>query len=73
MDSFRRSCIRSKCTWIIFAILIILVITIPTTMILTKKQNPQETPTTMLTIASTILTTAKSLTTTEGIVILSGK
>jgi hypothetical protein len=42
-------------------------------MILTKKQNPQETPTTMLTIASTILTTAKSLTTTEGIVILSGK
>jgi hypothetical protein len=42
-------------------------------MILTKKENPQETSTIMLTIASTIVPTEKSSTTTEGIVILIGK
>ncbi len=56
--------------WITFAILIILVTTIPTTMILTKKENPQETSITALTIT---VTTEKTLTTTEGIVILRGK
>jgi hypothetical protein len=74
IDSFRHRCIRSKWTWIIFSILIILAITIPITFILIKKENPQETSTTkLMATTSTIVTTEKSLTTTESMVRLRGK
>jgi uncharacterized membrane protein YkgB len=74
IDSFRRRCIRSKCTWIIFSILIILAITIPITFILIKKENHQEkSATTLMATTATIVTTEKLLTTTESMVRLRGK
>ncbi|CAF4140889.1 unnamed protein product, partial [Adineta steineri] len=46
-------CIRSKLTWIIFTIVIIAIITIPTAIILTKKENVAETNSTTIMMTTT--------------------
>ncbi|CAF4164810.1 unnamed protein product, partial [Adineta steineri] len=58
-----RVCMRSKLTWIIFSIVIIAIITIPTTITLTKKENVAETNST--TIGEESITLMLTTTTTE--------
>ncbi|CAF4081222.1 unnamed protein product [Adineta steineri] len=58
-----RVCIRSKLTWIIVTIVIIAIITIPTTITLTKKENVAETNST--TIGEESITLMLTTTTTE--------
>ncbi len=66
IDSFRPRWIQSKWTWAIFITLIILGIVIPKTINRRKKE-------TSTTAAGTTVIIEKTLTTTEGIVILTGK
>ncbi|CAF3927966.1 unnamed protein product, partial [Adineta steineri] len=63
-----RICIRSKITWIIFAIVIVAIITIPTAIILTKNKNDVETNSTsimMITTEKESITSMFTTTTTE--------
>ncbi|CAF0903596.1 unnamed protein product [Adineta steineri] len=60
-----RGCIRSKLPWIIFTIVIIAVITIPTAIILTKKENVAETNSTTIMMTTGEGSTALMLTTTK--------
>ncbi|CAF0913752.1 unnamed protein product [Adineta steineri] len=60
-----RVCIRSKLTWLIFTIVIIAIITIPTAIILTKKENVVETNLTTIMMTTGEGSTTLMLTTTE--------